>query len=322
MVTGEHRVSIEHVTGVPGHGGTLDRGAVHLALRQVQVHDLKFGRGVAVSPEYNEQLMLYALGFFAEIADVVDLDKDIDDVVLVIHQPRIGDGKPKEWRTTVEDLRRFAEVAHAEAESALKTKTVKASDLILHLHPSDDACRFCPVKAECPRLRIYAQEKAIAGMEPVDNTGGDYVAPVAKPVPDDMEQLVADYRAIGVIEEWCKAVASKLEALILGGRSHPDFKVVRGRRGNRMWRDEKEVLAKAKELEIPKAKITENVLKSVGEVEKVLKVNPAAWAAMAELITQADGKLTVVPASDSRPAVDINPLQGMETVPAESGELV
>lgn len=325
MVMSEHRVSIEHVTSVPGHGGTLDRGAVHLKLRQVQVHDLKFGRGVAVSPVENEQLMLYACGFLAEIADVVDLDKDIDEVLLVIHQPRIGNGAPKEWRTTVERLRRFATHAFERAKHTLATKLETSAALEHHLRPSEDACRFCPAKADCPKLRIFVAEKALAGMAPLNDglpipAAATPVVPVAAPVADDMEQLVEQYRWIEVIEGWCAAVAAKLEAKILGGAKHPDFKVVRGRAGNRQWRDEKEFLAKAKELEIPANKITKRVTLGVPDVEKALKVNPAAWAELSKLVTQADGKLTVAPASDPRAAVEINPTQGMEAVPAGSGE--
>jgi hypothetical protein len=62
---GEHRVSLLKWLG-PDQFGTLDRGVVSDDL--ITISDLKWGRGVPVSPIRNKQLMLYALGFWWNVA--------------------------------------------------------------------------------------------------------------------------------------------------------------------------------------------------------------------------------------------------------------
>lgn len=62
----EQRIAIGAITGEAGAHGTAD--AVIVTPDELVIVDLKFGRGVEVDAEENEQLMLYALGALAQYA--------------------------------------------------------------------------------------------------------------------------------------------------------------------------------------------------------------------------------------------------------------
>jgi len=79
----EQRLSIEHLTGEPGAKGTAD--AVIVLGDEIIIVDLKYGRGVKVSAEKNEQLAIYALAALREFEFLGDFKR----VRLVINQPRL-----------------------------------------------------------------------------------------------------------------------------------------------------------------------------------------------------------------------------------------
>src|SRR5690606_17563391 len=100
----EHKVDLSHWLG-PDQFGTLDRGIYRDDL--IIISDLKFGAGVPVHPEENEQLMLYALGFWYNVARHHTKTRD---VLINIDQPR-ADGGGGDWYTTVDHLLEFGEYA-------------------------------------------------------------------------------------------------------------------------------------------------------------------------------------------------------------------
>ncbi|MFX6357412.1 DUF2800 domain-containing protein, partial [Acinetobacter baumannii] len=59
----EQRVDFSEFIGVEGSFGTSD--VVILTETEIQVHDLKYGKGVKVDAEENEQTSLYGLGALA-----------------------------------------------------------------------------------------------------------------------------------------------------------------------------------------------------------------------------------------------------------------
>ena len=142
----------EHVlTGTPDYApaqfGTSD--AVILAGDEIIIVDLKYGRGVQVYAEQNEQLMLYALAAYHEFSLVQDFAK----VRMCVHQPRLNHFD--EWACTVEELLAFEQRAIAAGQQALSIAELYLPDVqpIHALRPSEDACRFCKAKGVCPALR-------------------------------------------------------------------------------------------------------------------------------------------------------------------------
>lgn len=131
---------------VPEQFGTSD--AVIVFPRRLRVEDLKYGRGVQVFAERNEQLMLYGLGAL----DAFDPLDEVEEVVLAIHQPRLN--HYDEWTVSVAELRKFEQHAKERAYHALQVlETEKPEAVRHHLRPGADQCRFCKAKGGCPAVR-------------------------------------------------------------------------------------------------------------------------------------------------------------------------
>src|SRR5690606_5674598 len=80
----EQQLAIEQFTGEQGATGTCDM--VIVKGKTLWIRDLKFGRGVRVFAEGNEQLLLYA----GAAVDEFDALGEIEKVVMCIDQPRLN----------------------------------------------------------------------------------------------------------------------------------------------------------------------------------------------------------------------------------------
>jgi hypothetical protein len=164
---------------VPEQFGTSD--AVIVKPGQLRVEDLKYGRGVQVYAEENEQLMLYGLGALDEYG----LLEDFDEVVLAIHQPRLN--HYDEWTTTPARLREFEQRAKERAYHALQVLENEVDGAVLHhLVPGDKQCRFCKAKGSCPKLR----DQVLA------TVAGDFIALDEAPAPR-LKDATAHYIELG-----------------------------------------------------------------------------------------------------------------------------
>jgi hypothetical protein len=278
----ERRVNFGSWIDVPGQFGTAD--AVVLgsqASQELVVIDYKYGIGVPVSPEDNEQLMLYALGALYEY----DALGDWETVTMVIHQPRSGDGEPKAHTITVAELLAFGVKARDAAALAVNGQGEYA--------PGEKTCRFCRAKLVCP-----ANQKELD--ESVTDDFAALVASEAGPTPE----LLGRYMdRVGMIEDWCKAVRAETERRLVQGLSVPGWKLVRGRQGDRNWVSAEDAEAKLKALKVKAADAYVRKVINPTAAERLLKKsNPAAWEKLQPLITRAEGKLSVAPATDPRPA--------------------
>lgn len=301
----EVAVPIGHITGEEGAEGTSDTIILDPAAREVQVHDYKHGKGVEVSAVDNPQGKLYAIGAL-EIVALVDDVENYDRVRIVIHQPRIRSG-PSEWTCTIAELREWATtVAGAAARDALNA--VKFRDNWIgkddsYLTPGEKQCKFCSAKAKCPALA-----KFVSGEIECDFENLDQRVPPATKRYDEIGVLGQKYKAVALIEEWCKAVAAAFEARLLAGETHPDFKLVQGRRGNRCWTDKEAVETLMKGMRLKQDEMYKFSLISPTDAERLLKDSPRRWNSVLPLITQPEGKTTVALSTDPRPAIDVKPV--------------
>jgi hypothetical protein len=279
----EQRVQFSEHIGVPDSFGTSD--AVILRNDELQVHDLKYGMGVKVDAEANEQLMLYALGALAEFGMLGDFQR----VVMVIHQPRLA--HVSEWSCSVEDLLTFAGVAREQAARAMHCVNVEApqaKDLV----PGEKQCRFCKAKATCPALVTQVMGDFKAEPEPGAATGADQLA-----------RLLAN---ADLYDAWLKAIRAEAERRMLAGDDVPGFKLVEGRRGARKWTSEAEAEAALKAMRIKHDQMYDYSVISPTSAEKLAKaevLGERQWSRLQSLITQSEGKPSVAPASDKRPAL-------------------
>ena len=271
----EQRLSIEFITGEKDAHGTAD--AVIVSDDELIIVDAKFGRGVEVTAERNEQLLMYAAAAY----EYWSLLYRFTQIRLVICQPRLN--ASPEWVCGIDELDEFTARA---TEAAQATHAADAP-----LVPSPKACQWCRAKGNCPAIR----EQLYADFE-------DVVPETA----DDLD-LARVMTKAGMIESWVKAVRAEVERRLLAGESVTGYKLVQGKRGNRAWADP--VIAEdvlKTQMRIRHDLMYEYSLISPTTVEKLAKageIGPRQWTTLKDLITQAEGKPSVAPESDKREAL-------------------
>ena len=269
----EQRLPLSDITGEADAYGTSD--VVILTADELLICDLKGGMGEPVQADNNPQLQIYALAALRQY----ELAYDFKTVRMVIHQPRLG--AVSEWVQTVEELEAFAVRV---AEAAQYTEDPDAP-----LVPSTKGCRWCKAKATCPALR--AEVDALFEVVP-------------EAAPEDT--LATAMSKVDLVDAWSKAVRAEVERRLLAGTPVQGYKLVQGRRGARAWGDKTEAEALLKKLRLKVDEMYDLSLISPTKAEKLHEagtIGPRQWSKVVELVTQSDGKPSVAPESDKRPAL-------------------
>lgn len=287
----EHRVTLDR--WMPGQFGTLDTAIIQRDRRRIITRDLKYGAGVDVSPVRNTQLLIYALG----VVDNFDLYDAIDEVEIVIDQPRLGG--MKHWTVSLDNLLAFGEEVRAAVEA------IDAPDP--QFHASEHSCGWCPVKdieEGCPAYTRFL----IDMLDDDDLTDLDSEPALVDPdviTPERRWHIVKHAhlitRWLGKLHEDCLVAAKE-------GRPDPGSKAVMGQRGNRKFVDPVAAEAILSEVLGADAYLPAKLI-GIPAAEKALKPgkrkpgNPVAWADLEALITQDEGRPILVPVDDERPAI-------------------
>lgn len=141
--------------------------------------------------------------------------------------------------------------------------------------------------------------------------------PTIRPALDEPEQRTAqlddDHLAIcmdsvDLVEGWCKAVRAEVERRMLAGTPVPGWKLVTGKAGSRAWSDADEAAKLLKAMRLRDDVMYDFSLISPTSAEKLHAagtIKPRQWAKLQDLISRANGKPSVAPATDKRPALDI-----------------
>jgi hypothetical protein len=138
----------------------------------------------------------------------------------------------------------------------------------------------------------------------------------------DDERLATLMDAADMIEGFAKAVRAEVERRLLAGKfTDARYKLVEGRQGARSWTNEEEAEAALKAMRLKVDQMYDFKLISPTTAEKVLKeANPRKWNKLQPLIGRSDGKPSVAPASDKRPALSMAIAEQFEELPAEVEE--
>ena len=256
---------------VPEGFGTGD--AVIIADGTMDIIDLKYGKGVNVSCENNKQMMLYALGGLREF----DYLYDIQNVRMTIYQPRMDNISTFEM--SVKDLQEWAEnVLKPIAKLAFEGKGE---------FKVGDHCRFCRAKAVC---------KANAN-ENLELAKYDFAESV---LLSDAE--VADILSrASAFKSWLTSVEEMaLTEAVEKGRNWPGFKLVEGR-SNRVYVDEEKVALTLTREGFSEDEIYLKKLLGITAMEKAI-TKKTFENVLGGLIIKPQGKPTIVPENDKRPA--------------------
>ena len=295
----EIKVPLSDVLQVADQFGTADRVVLDAENGVLQVHDLKYGRGVQVYAEGNPQLMLYAAGAAVEF----EKKGKWTHFKLAIHQPRLD--HYDEHTVTREEMIEFIRQARqavklaAAAEACGDPEAFEAT----YLRPSGKACRWCPVNGSCGAYAKAVAEETAAEFD--DLTLEESDAPRTAVLMDDARRALA-LRKVDWVKEWVKAVEAEAHSRAISGVTLPGWKLVTGRAGARKWDDDvaAEGIMKKARFKIPE--MYDMKLITPTKAEKVVgKVKPRTWTKLATLITQSEGKLHLAPDNDPRPAQSV-----------------
>lgn len=314
QVMAETRVPIGHITGEEGAEGTSDViiVATYPDRVVVEVHDLKYGKGVEVFPTENPQAILYGLGAIEHLG--LALAHDTIDVVLVIQQPRIADA-PRVWETTYAWMQTWVE-EHARptterAWAAVKFREQWGETHVKYLKADADACRFCKAREDCPEFDRFTRDALQA--EFTDLTTQD--AEGQRELVDGLVERIpesgvgARMDAVEVVEMWCKAIRARAESMLLAGRPVAGYKLVNGKAPARAWNDEEKAEAEMKAMRLKRDEMYTLKLISPTQAEKLLKATPKRWARVSGFISRGEGKPSVARADDKRDALEIAPIE-------------
>lgn len=261
---------------VPESFGTADCVIINDGL--MEVIDLKYGKGVPVHAEWNKQLMLYGLGALQKY----DTMFDTSSVRLTIVQPRIDN--ISSWQISVEELRAWA-------EQELKPRAELAFSGGGELN-AGDWCRFCAVRNKCRAL--YEQQLEIAKHE--------FAAP----------ELLTDDEIADIIKrtpkliEWANSITEYAQAKAINdNKQWPGLKLVEGI-SRRKWVDEEQapriIISRCPELSTDE--ICTLKLKPITSIEKLVGKKRFAEI-LSDTVVKPQGKPTLVPLDDARPAFGI-----------------
>ncbi|WP_225760246.1 DUF2800 domain-containing protein [Leclercia sp. Marseille-Q4284] len=287
----EQRVDFSHVVGVRNSFGTAD--AIIINGDELQVHDLKFGRGVRVDAENNYQLMIYALGALR----VFELGSEFNTVRLFIHQPRLN--HVSEWALSVQALKDFGKIVKSAAKKAISWFTAAEAGKQIPvdaMQPGEKACRWCKAAPTCAAYARFVYDAVAA--EFVDLDAAEFDAKDVSKLTG--AQLAQAHANLDFIEAWIGKVRKECFRRLINGDQLPGMKVVKGRPGYRVWRDidaaESALLMHAANDDIyaPRKLITPP------QAERLLKNRPEEWEKLKPFITRSEGSPVVVPASDPR----------------------
>ena len=255
---------------VPDGFGTGD--CLIVADKLLHIIDFKYGLGVLVEAEENPQMMLYALGALR----LFDALYDIDTISMSIFQPRRENVST--WTITVAELEEWAEkTLRPKAELAFKGEG--------EFNPGP-WCTFCKAAVKC---RARAEEKlALAQYE------------FAKPPLLTDEEIEDILSRLDDLTKWANEIAAYAQdAAINPGKQWNGFKLVEGR-SIRKYSDETAVVAAATAAGY--RDIYKKSLIPITEMEKLMGKKTFAEV-LGGLVIKPQGKPTLVPASDKRPAI-------------------
>jgi hypothetical protein len=231
--------------------------------------DWKFGAGVPVPAEENEQLMFYAAAAMRTPEAKWVFDGATEVELVIIQPPTI-----KRWTTTIERIKEF------EQTLVRAVKLAQQPDAPLK---NGDHCRWCAAKPVCP-IMTGAVDRAVA----------------IKMDKIDVDKIGAYLHNADLLEDWIKDLRSLAEEMMKKGKPVPGWKMV-PKRATRQWAKTDDVVhwLDGKGLE-PKDIYSKELL-SPAQMEKVLKKRKLALPD--DLVVAVSSGTTIAPESDPRPAV-------------------
>lgn len=233
------------------------------------VLDWKFGDGVAVDAEENEQLMFYAAaGMRTE--ELRWVFEGVDEIELVIVQPPYV----KRWVTTPGRIKAFERTLYDAVQASFRPNPK---------FDAGDHCRWCAAKPVCPLLTGQL-ERAVA----------------TKVKAIDTEKLGNALAFAILAEDWAKSVRELAQTVLENNAPIDGWKLV-PKRPTRQWADVEGAREALEKMGLDSEELIVTELKSPAQIEKVLKKHKLELPK--DLVVAISTGNTIAPESDPRPAV-------------------
>lgn len=253
--------------------GTAD--LVVITDTDLHVVDLKLGKGIEISAENNPQLMIYGLGMLSMIEALYD----IQTIRMTVFQPRLNNSST--FSMEPEALRKWG-------EEVLKPRGAMAL-MGAGEFSAGNWCRFCKARFQC---RARAEEfLSLAKLE--------FTAPALL----NDEEVAHVLAKADELSRWAQDIyAFAQDEAIIHGKQWPGYKLVEGR-SNRKYTSEEDVAQAATQAGY--TEIYKHSLLGITDMERLMgKAN--FNTILGSLVYKPQGKITLVPETDKREAINKN----------------
>lgn len=298
----------------PASHGYIDYSSI--SKDGVVIADYKYGQGVAVTAEENLQMAIYAASLIAVECSDMALSTP---VTMAIYQPRVRQGEPVTiWTLTYGELLQFV-------EEKIRLPALDVQDRkSLRFCSGPKVCQFCPAAGFCgletmdwknpatgkieaislkPNFPYTGKMRAEANLEdtPLEPIRRGLPARLMKPQELDISTLAKVVLKEKEIAKWLKDVTAYAESQLTSGQPIKGLKLVQGRGGHRVWRNEDD----AKEMLLQHCERADVI------VEKVITPTQAAqfehdfpkddWSQIQRLVHKPEGGPVLAAENDPRP---------------------
>lgn len=279
---------VVHLPGI--HQGTSDCAALYKNRKRLIVVDFKYGKGVPVVAENNQQCLSY-LFCIMEHHNI----KKLDQATMFIFQPRARDGfgAVRFWTLNWEEICAERERFYEGVRKCIEVHEGRAEPEFNF----GDHCRWCNGKVKCETYRASINKEV-----------GSYLGERNQNILPNIYQLPPKKLSrLLKVEESVKALFSEAREYIQrelekGSEDFPDWKLVESR-SNRVWKkgiSEKRIEQDLKALGVKDP--YNKKLKGLGELEKI-----TGRGAFDHLLVKPRGKVILAPISDDRPRIEGTP---------------
>lgn len=267
----ETKVNFENY--VPKGFGTAD--CIIIAGSELHVRDLKFGKGVPVSAIDNPQARCYSLGALNMFGDFYPIKRVFNE----IDQVRLDNGLSEE-EMSVEELTSWG-------DKVLKTAAIKAS-VGEGEFKSGRWCRFCKGSVTCPLKKVE--------LTPIITLSDKVDTPLSD---EEMTKILLKKDSL---VSWINSIEKNITERLEDGEQVEGWKLVHGR-SNRKYSDELKIVERLNANGIDDALIYNKTLIGLTNMETVLGGKKRFNELLGDLIIKPEGKPTLVPYNDKRPAI-------------------
>jgi hypothetical protein len=295
----------------------------------LELIDYKDGMGI-VSAEGNMQLEQYAYGVLAGYKLPVNGAYPFEFVRMTIIQPKLALKGMKPITSHTVTVRSLLDNMGTIILQAAATDKPDAP-----LVPGESQCKFCRAKGSCSALASNVMEGVGVMFQPVQTQNTEIAQQAADkdPAKMDDQQLRQIMEGAPLMRQFLEAVEAETLRRLNAGVTIPGLKLVNGR-GSRAWAlPEEQIAEKLIKMGVPKGAVYETKLVSPAKAEKLTWEATKAGEKIKkqlsdrqlktldqEYVVKMAGKLTVVPESDSRPAVVMNAAPMFSAVEAPAAE--